>query len=184
MTDHRNTTPIYRRLARLMAMLPATTKDIAEETGVTQRGLGLWTRHLRAEGIIGYGAMRQREGRLIVPGNGHRYALAKIEASAGVQTWCRAWHALAARQTSDSLAAVLGIGRRTACDLLRQLRLNGLIRVGGWEVRGQSYAPVWDRLPAPDVPKPGREPRTEINARFWAARRERMAANQQQLEAA
>lgn len=176
MTDDRNGTPIYRRLARLMAMLPATSKDIAEEMGVTQRGLGLWTRHLRAEGIVDYGPMRQREGRLIVPGNGRRYTLATIEASAGVRTWCRAWHALASRQTSDSLAAAIGVHRRTASDLLRQLRLNGLIRVGGWELRVQTYSPVWDRLPALDVPKPAREPRVEVNARFWAARRERMAS--------
>ena len=85
--------------------------------------------------------------------------------------------------TFNAKPATLSLGTGALSPAI-EARLIGLIRVGGWEVRGQSYAPVWDRLPAPDVPKPGREPRTEINARFWAARRERMAANQQQLEAA
>lgn len=172
-----NSTPIYCRLAQLIAMLPADTAHIAEATGVTRRAAGVWIRHLRAEGIVGYGELRQRVGRVIVPGNGRRYAVVSVErASAGVQTFCRAWHALQARHTTDSLAAELGNTRRTMSDLLMQMRIRGLVRIAGWELRGQNYAPVYDRLPAPDVPRPTREPRVDVNSRYWAARRERMGA--------
>lgn len=176
MTNPDNSTPIYRRLSQLIAMLPADTACIAEATGVTKRATGVWIRHLRAEGIVGYGDLRQRVGRVIVPGNGRRFEQSHVWASAGVQTFCRAWHALAARQTTDSLAAAVGASRRTMSDLLMQMRTHGLVRIGGWELRGQNYAPVYDRLPAPDVPRPTREPRVDVNSRYWAARRERMGA--------
>lgn len=170
-----NGTPIYARLSRLLAMLPARTDEIAADLGVTQRAVGVWLRYMRAEGLIGYGELRQRQGRVIVLGNGARFDSSGFPVSAAAQQFCRAWHLLRTRQTTDSLAEALGVHRRTAGNITQKLREDGHIRVCGWELRGQTYAPVFDRLPAPDVPRPGREPRSDVNARHWARRRERMS---------
>lgn len=171
-------TRIYGRLSRMLAMLPATTEQIADELDVARGSVCKWARHLRAEGLIGYGPMVQRHGRTLVVGNGRRFELARREASEAVAKFCRAWHMLATRHSTDDVAAAFGMRRRTVSEMLREMRTAGLIRVCGYELRGQTYAPIFDRLPAPDVSRPGREPRSDVNARYWAARRERMAAEQ------
>lgn len=185
MHDSRKASLIYLRLSRLMAMLPATAKTIAADLGVERKVVWGWARELRAHGLIGFGEVIAREGRVYVPGPSRpfpRHTSEKIPR--GVDIFCTAWEALAARKTTDDLADVLGLHRRTATDLVRSMRLNGLVRVAGWEMRHQTLAPMYDRLPAPDVARPPPRSRVHTNADYWAKRRERLQAQRQEGAAA
>lgn len=178
--DSRKASLIYLRLSRLIAMLPATNKAIAADLGVSRSVVGVWLRDLRARGLIGVGEMIAREGRVYVPGPSRPYSRHSTERRArGIALFCDAWDALSARQTTDDLAEALGLHRRTATDMLRSMRLHGLVRIAGWEMRHQTLAPVYDRLPAPDVPRPARRDRVTTNAAYWARRRDRLQAQQQ-----
>jgi len=166
-------TMIYERLARALTLLPATGQDIADDLGVTRKAVQVWLRYLRSEGIVAYGTIRGREGRVYVRGTGVTFPRATDPWLAhGVIRFAAAWAALSRRCTTDDLADAVGTTRRAASEIARAMRDHRLIRVAAWEMRHQCVTPVYDRLPCPDVPRPARAPRTEVNARCWAKRRD------------
>jgi hypothetical protein len=146
---------IYNRLAYIVACLPATGKTLAESLGVSRSGLQVWVRRLRANGIVDYGAMRHRDGRVYVKGNGRSFAYArKAHESKCVERFCIAWHALERRCTVDDVAKAAGIGRRAASEIVREMHSYKLARIASWVLCGQTLTPVYDRLELPDVPRP------------------------------
>lgn len=168
---------IYRSLAQMMAMLPATANDIAARTGVTPENAQLWIRCLRAEGLVRYGEFRYRAGRLIVPGDGRTFDRSRLKAPHGLMVFAQAWRFLSQRRSSDDLAAHLGTVRRVAQKIILAMRQAGVARIGGWVMRNGRAVAMYDRLPSNDAPKPARVPRSEINAAYWARRADAMRAS-------
>jgi predicted transcriptional regulator len=165
---------IYENLAAVLARLPASTGELCEATGLSRKTAGNYLRELCAAGIVARAGFRQREGRVYVRADATAFQRAgwRYEAR-GLYCFIAAWHALRARQTTDSLARTLAVHRRTASAIVRSLRDQGLVSVCAWEMRGTNLTAVYDRLPRQQpVPRPGRVPRTVSNAAYWARRRD------------
>lgn len=178
-------TAIYIALSQIMSMLPASTAELAEAVGMRKRTVCNWMRELQAAGMVARGELRQREGRVYLPADARPYERAGWRYPAhGLQRFITAWHALRARQTTDTMAALLNVTRRTASELLLAMHEHRVITVAGWQMRHQTWMPMYDRLPrGGDVPRPPRTPRSELNATYWARRTAGLVGQPEQVAA-
>lgn len=165
---------IYRRLARCMAMLPATCAEMAEATGMRQDTLRDWMRWLRAAGVVAPTTRTRNDGIVWAHGTGKGFAMSGQPATQGVQLFAQLWGVLQRRRTVADIAEAMCIRRHRAHRMVRCLHVERAARIAGWQMSGQTLEAIYDRLPAADVPKPARMPREDSNARYWAKRREAM----------
>lgn len=166
---------IYRRLARCMAMLPATAADMAEATGMRRDTVRDWMRWLRADGVVSPGTRTRADGIVWQHGTGRGFPMSGTPAPDSVRLFSALWRALERRRTAVELSRAIGVDRRSANRMVAMMRAEGAARIAAWQMSGQTLVPIYDRLPAADAPKPQRVPREDSNARYWAKRRERLA---------
>ncbi len=162
-------TMVYRRCARLVAMLPATSEQIAEALDLCEQTTGVWLRELRALGVIAPISYVQRKGRMYGPGDGKRRNIQQYDKPAsGIYRFADALDALKTRRTVADLAQAIDVHPRVASEIVLALKANKLIRVCGWITNKNTAAPIYDRLPVSDVPKPERMTKQQTNARYWS----------------
>lgn len=159
---------IYACLSQVLAMLPADSQQIADQTGAKLRTVRQWLRQLRAGGVITFGDKRGKYGSRVVhlrPSKPYQ-PTGQIQAATVTRFIC-AWDAMVSRHTTATLAAELGTVSRTACTIVMHMRAAGLLRIAAWQANGQTVTPIYDRLSGVDAPRPERKDRSEVNAAYW-----------------
>lgn len=163
---------IYRRLARIMAMLPSTSEQMAKAVGIRQDTVRDWLRWMRAEGLVKSGSRTKAAGLLWDHGNGVGFVMSGAQPPETIKRFAALWKLLSKRQTAKNLQTTMKVSRRASEHMMQCLRVEGAVRIAGWQMSGQSLVPIYDRLPGKDAPKPARLPRGETNAKYWARRRD------------
>lgn len=163
---------VYACLSQMLAMLPADAQQIADQTGAKLRTVRQWLRQLRAGGVVTFGRKLGQHGSRVV----HLRQSTPFQPTSQIQAatvarFIAAWDCMVTRQTTASLAQELGTVSRTACTIVMHMRAAGLLRIAAWQVNGQTVTPVYDRLSGSDAPRPGRTPRSVVNAAYWAKHR-------------
>jgi predicted transcriptional regulator len=171
-------TVIYDNLAGMLVSLPASTAELATQFGLQRRTVARYLRELYFAGMVAPQRLRQREGKVYVRADKAPFRpVSQLYAAQALHRFVAAWHALRARQTTDTLAGRLGVSRRTASVLIHALHDHHLVTVCAWEMRHKTLVPMYDRLPrSGDAPRPPRATRRECNARHWALRTQRLQA--------
>lgn len=165
---------IYRRLARCMAMLPATSAEMADATGMRQDTIRDWMRWLRADGVVAPSGRTRNDGIVWAHGTGKGFQMSGQQATASIKNFVKLWGLLTRRRTVAEITDAMSIGRRSANHMVKCLHVEGAARIAGWQMSGQTLEAYYDRLPAADVPRPAKLPRESSNARYWAKRRDAM----------
>lgn len=148
----------HYKLSKLMQSLPASAQSLADIIGVEAESVRVWLRHMRAAGIVGVDGIDEH-GRIVwVQGTGVGYNRTSAKAAPEVLSlFISAWRRTASRTSPLELAAHLGKSYQTACRIIYAMRLAGVLRIAGWRRANNAPYCIYDRLPAPDVPRPLRQ---------------------------
>jgi alkylated DNA nucleotide flippase Atl1 len=167
----------YERLAKIMVMLPATSAELSLATGTSRGRMLSWLRFLRAAGLVSHIGRGGENGAITFGhGDGREWPLSGEPPTERIQTFIKIWRLLTRRQSCADLAQALGLSQRHTGYIIARMHSTGAIRIGGWAMVHQCPTPLYDRLPAPNVPRPQPKTREQSNAEHWQRRRELMRA--------
>lgn len=175
----------YADMIRVLGALPGTIEQVtAKVGGPTEETVVRWLRAAVRLRIV-HVASIERTGRWLYS---RTFAMGPGAASS---SWARKtrvppgilWATLASilRALAEGPVTVLELCERTAVDrrqlhdLLALLRAANLARIASYEPASTNWAPEWEAGSAPNAPWPKRQPRSVVNARAWAKRRDKLA---------
>lgn len=176
----------YAGISRVLGALPATPAEAAEAAGVRVEIARHWLLHLQRMGVLVITAKVRvgvkhytcvydlaRDGVESLPEL--RRLTRKQAPDVGLINVAAILRELAMPCTVRDLSEATGIDVRSLHRILGLMRAANVARVSGWVRVSNGYAPAWQLGRGRDAVKPAPLSRKVINARAWAARRERLA---------
>jgi len=176
----------YATLMQALGALPATPAEAAAAAGASTDVVRTWLLHLQRMGVLAITGKLQlgvkhytcvydwaRDGVESLP------PLKEPKRREAPDVMLIHFAALARELvmpcTVVDLCESTGIDRRSLHRLLAMMRAANVARVSGWVRKGNGHAAAWQLGKGRDAAKPAPQSRKVINARAWAARRERLA---------
>jgi hypothetical protein len=175
----------YATLLQALGALPATPAEAAAAAGASTDVVRTWLLHLQRMGVLAITAKVRvglkhytrvydwaRDGVESLP-------LKEPKRREAPDVTLIHFAALAREMvmpcTVRDLSEATGMDVRSLHRLLGLMRAANVARVSGWVRKSNGYAAAWQLGKGRDAAKPAPQSRKVINARAWAARRERLA---------
>ena len=164
----------YAVYLRILALLPATSFAVAEAIGCHPTQASCYLRNMNRAGLatpVGFDRPVKKGVRIIYgPGNGVRAGRPPIEAS----NLALFIAALKRGGTIPQLCASTGVHRRQAQQIVALMREAGQLHIADWCTETRTPTAVYQYGSGQDAKRPSRLSRKVVNARYWAARRDKL----------
>lgn len=164
----------YAIYLRILTMLPATSFDVAPKIGCRQDQAACYLRNMNRAGLVtpvGFDRPVKKGVRIIYgPGNGTRASAPPIE----VSNLALFIAALKRGGTMRALSQLTGMHHRQAVQIVAMMRASGMVHIAEWCIDSRTPAPVYQYGAGQDAKRPAPLPRKVVNARYWAARRDKL----------